>query len=305
MKSSCQDFSYLLDLELFAGLEPVVFDVGCNKGYDTALMFEAFAAQEEFSRIALGKFYESNKQLNDSMSAMNGGTCGVCNDCKESFDSNMKARQRAAANRRLQVHCFEPSETNYQGLAQMHKRFFGSSNKTARGNELRLHKAAMSNYTGTVQMPSNCGELCQIQAKSDSATATTTTVPLTTVDAMLDSLQLQRLFLLKIDTEGFDPLVLQGARRSLAEHKVDLVLFEYNSGGVWGLNGLTLKGVTAELESFGYICYFEGSLLTRITGCWSDELEVKSWSNVICVAGSRPVQAVLRAYSIAPFKGRY
>ena len=66
-----------------------------------------------------------------------------------------------------------------------------------------------------------------------------------------------------------------------------------------------MQGVTAELESFGYICYFEGSLLTRITGCWSDELEVKSWSNVICVAGSRPAQAVLRTYSIAPFKGRY
>lgn len=45
LSCSCPDFSYLLDLELFAGLEPVVFDVGCNKGYDTAMMFEAFAAQ--------------------------------------------------------------------------------------------------------------------------------------------------------------------------------------------------------------------------------------------------------------------
>jgi hypothetical protein len=32
-------------LEFFAGMQPVVFDVGCNKGYDTAMMFEAFAAQ--------------------------------------------------------------------------------------------------------------------------------------------------------------------------------------------------------------------------------------------------------------------
>jgi hypothetical protein len=58
---------------------------------------------------------------------------------------------------------------------------------------------------------------------------------------MVDSLQLQRLFMLKIDTEGFYPLVLRGARKTLAGHKVDLVLFEYNSGGVWGTDGLTLK----------------------------------------------------------------
>jgi FkbM family methyltransferase len=62
-----------------------------------------------------------------------------------------------------------------------------------------------------------------------------------TVDAMMSNLQLQRLFLLKIDTEGFDPLVLQGARKSLAEHKVDLLLFEYNAGGVWGTDGFSLK----------------------------------------------------------------
>lgn len=68
-----------------------------------------------------------------------------------------------------------------------------------------------------------------------------TMVPLTTVDAMVESLQLQRLFLLKIDTEGFDPLVLRGASKTLAGHKVDLLLFEYNSGGVWGTNGFTLK----------------------------------------------------------------
>jgi hypothetical protein len=32
-------------MELFVGLEPVIFDVGCNKGYDTAMMFEAFTPQ--------------------------------------------------------------------------------------------------------------------------------------------------------------------------------------------------------------------------------------------------------------------
>jgi hypothetical protein len=118
--------------------------------------------QEKFDRIALGKFYTSYKRLNASMSAMNGGTCGVCNDCNEKFQGS-SSRLQATMQRRMQVHCFEPSATNYKALTEMHRHFFGSSNKTARGNELRLHNTAMSNYTGTVDMPSNCGELCQVR----------------------------------------------------------------------------------------------------------------------------------------------
>jgi hypothetical protein len=118
--------------------------------------------QEEFDRVALGKFYATHKRLNKIMSAMNGGTCGVCNDCKETFQGS-SGRLQAAMQRRLQVHCFEPSATNYDALTEMHMHFFGSSNRTARGNELLLHNAAMSNYTGTAEMPSNCGELCQVR----------------------------------------------------------------------------------------------------------------------------------------------
>jgi hypothetical protein len=124
--------------------------------------------QEEFSRVALGKFYASHKQLNASMSAMNGGTCGVCNDCKEAFDDS-RTQLRAAVGRRLQVHCFEPSATNYAALSEMHRHYFSSSNQTARGNELLLYNAAMSNYTGTAEMPSNCGELCQVGLCSSAA----------------------------------------------------------------------------------------------------------------------------------------
>jgi hypothetical protein len=130
--------------------------------------------QESFSRIALGKFYESHERLKAVMSAMNGGTCGVCKDCNETFAGSGSIKPRAAVGRRLQVHCFEPSATNFAALSEMHKRFFGSSNTTARGNELRLYNAAMSNYTGTVEMPSNCGELCQVSSVAS------TTVPLTT-----------------------------------------------------------------------------------------------------------------------------
>ncbi|WIA15607.1 hypothetical protein OEZ85_002234 [Tetradesmus obliquus] len=166
---------------------------------------------------------------------------------------------------------------------------------------------AVSNYTGVADMPTDCGELCMLPLKKDStAPPNSTKVSVTTVDVMMEQLGLKRLFLLKIDTEGFDVLVLQGARKALASHKVDILQFEYHGIGVWGTSPeFTLKAVVKDLELLGYICYFEGKLLTRLTGCWSDAFEVKGWSNVVCVTSTKPVQAVLRAYSLAPFARRY
>uniref|UniRef100_A0A383W2E1 Methyltransferase FkbM domain-containing protein n=1 Tax=Tetradesmus obliquus TaxID=3088 RepID=A0A383W2E1_TETOB len=311
-KSSCPDFSYIPDLEPFAGPDPVVFDVGCNKAYDSAMLFEAFAPQEEFSRIVLGRFYEANEELRSSIvNVTKTDVCGACKDCKESVLKESSYQRHAARplaqGRKLQVHCFEPSASNYYVLTKIHERFFGSDNKTTNGNELQLHRIAMSNYSGTADFPSDCDELCQLPMNKGSAAASSANaVPVTTVDAMMEQLGLQQLFLLKIDTEGFDVLVLQGARKALAAHKIDIVLFEYHGIGLWGKTpAFTLKAVTADMEMLGYICYLEGKLLTRLTGCWNDAFEFKAWSNVVCVASTKPLQAVLRAYSLAPFAGRY
>jgi hypothetical protein len=90
----------------------------------------------------------------------------------------------------------------------------------------------------------------QLSAKpgSTAAGSGSTAVHVTTIDGMMDKLGLQRLFLLKIDTEGFDVLVLQGARKALAAHKIDAVLFEYHGIGLWGTApAYTLKVSTSIL----------------------------------------------------------
>lgn len=74
---------------------------------------------------------------------------------------------------------------------------------------------------------------------------------------MMEQLGLQRLFMLKIDTEGFDVLVLQGARKALAAHKIDIVLFEYHGIGLWGTSPaftLKVRGCTSALTLQG-CCY--------------------------------------------------
>jgi hypothetical protein len=89
----------------------------------------------------------------------------------------------------------------------------------------------------------------QLSAQPGTSAAGTgsTAVQVTTVDDMMDKLRLQHLFLLKIDTEGFDILVLEGARKALTAHKIDVVLFEYHGIGLWGTApAYTLKVSTAD-----------------------------------------------------------
>jgi len=97
----------------------------------------------------------------------------------------------------------------------------------------------------------------------------------------------KRAFFLKIDTEGFDPAVLAGARQLLSLQIPSVVLFEYHNKQAWATT--SLKDVALDLASAGYVCYFDGApYLTRITGCWWDSLELKDWSNVVCaVVGTK------------------
>lgn len=66
-------------------------------------------------------------------------------------------------------------------------------------------------------------------------------VQLITLDSFVEQRGIDRIFMLKIDTEGYDFCVLQGARRTLAEGRIDLVQFEYNWR--WLINHAALRDV--------------------------------------------------------------
>ena len=53
-------------------------------------------------------------------------------------------------------------------------------------------------------------------------------VKLTTIDTFCENKKIEKINLLKIDTEGSELKVLQGARRMLKSDKIDMVLFEFN-----------------------------------------------------------------------------
>lgn len=93
-----------------------------------------------------------------------------------------------------------------------------------------------------------------------------------------------RIHLLKIDAEGYDPMVLRGARRLLRARRVKFVVFEYDV--VWRTSGhnLTLRAATEELHALGYSCFLmmKAALLPLSGRWWQKVYDSVEWGNIFC-----------------------
>lgn len=104
------------------------------------------------------------------------------------------------------------------------------------------------------------------------------------------------MLILKIDAEGYDPLVLLGARHALAKRVFAIITFEYHGKYLWGKT--PLSRVINDLAYSGYICYFDGRpILTRVTGCWVDWFTTTGWSNIVCAVSGTQFHDVLETMS--------
>ena len=105
-----------------------------------------------------------------------------------------------------------------------------------------------------------------------------------TVDGEMRRLKVSRLSYLKIDTEGFDSLVIQGAEKALRSGKINYLQFEYNS--MWKEKGSTLTFTVEFLASLGYETF-----LIRPNGIQKADShknqEVFRYSNFLAVKKSR------------------
>ncbi|KXZ46827.1 hypothetical protein GPECTOR_40g561 [Gonium pectorale] len=106
---------------------------------------------------------------------------------------------------------------------------------------------------------------------------------MTTVDREVARYGMQHVDVLKIDTEGYDPTVLSGAYLTLLAHRVSVVTFEYNS--FWQRVNATLQQCVRYMDDLGYVCFYDGRRLYKISGtCWDDRFELRKWTNIVCVA---------------------
>ena len=93
---------------------------------------------------------------------------------------------------------------------------------------------------------------------------------------------------LTIDTEGWDALVIEGAKSLLSQRRVKVIEFEYHSVGLWSSHATrrrNLRDIVSMLTSWQYECFWQGvfGMLAPMSGAsWCDQFEFRSWSNVVC-----------------------
>mmetsp|Transcript_3988 Transcript_3988/g.5808 ORF Transcript_3988/g.5808 Transcript_3988/m.5808 type:complete len:457 (+) Transcript_3988:120-1490(+) len=135
----------------------------------------------------------------------------------------------------------------------------------------------------------------RVKRRAKQGEATKVSVPCSTFDQLMKREGLSHVDFAKIDTEGHDLSVLDGAIDALKGNKVTVFRFEYNVFWPETRNNLPpLQSITDELGKYGYVCYLEGkNALIRLTYCWSDALGEKQWSNIFCFASNHPQGAAL------------
>lgn len=152
-----------------------------------------------------------------------------------------KAASLARAHRMaIEVHAFEPLSGTRALLEK----------SVAELPEIRVESVALSNAPGTAAFYSQSAGSGTSSLHPVSG-ARAEDVTLTTLDAWIAEQQCAPIRMIKIDVEGFDSLVLEGAARTLHEGLVDVVQFEYNWR--WLLNSRSLHWVFQFIEDKPYV----------------------------------------------------
>ncbi len=78
-------------------------------------------------------------------------------------------------------------------------------------------------------------------------------VEVSTVDRVADALKIQTIDVLKVDAEGFDLHIIEGARSMFEQQRIGLAVFEYGAG--WFTSKRTLSEANDLFSEVGYTLY--------------------------------------------------
>lgn len=121
------------------------------------------------------------------------------------------------------IHAFEPTESTFQYL---HSAFDHDA-------LVRTHKLALSNETGEREF-FVVGQLEGRNSLYQSEGSHSEIIRVTSLDQFVVAENIDKIFLVKSDTEGNDFQVLQGAERALGDGKIEIWQFEYNHRWIYG-----------------------------------------------------------------------
>jgi FkbM family methyltransferase len=147
-----------------------------------------------------------------------------------------------ALNNNCLIHAFEPMHTTFAALRQ---RFEGNS-------RVQIVNEGLSSAPGEAELKvfDQASGHNSIRGRIDRTANHTVKIKLTTLDDYCAAHHIERIDLLKIDTEGHETAVLQGAKRLLSQGSIDRIQIEYTANYI--LERAYLKDVFDLLQPHGY-----------------------------------------------------
>lgn len=76
----------------------ILFDVGCNKGYESTLMFQLFSPASQLAPVNTYAVHQEQGR------GLDGNLCGACDNCHERLEAN---RDASLPTPNVHVYCFE------------------------------------------------------------------------------------------------------------------------------------------------------------------------------------------------------
>ena len=323
----------------------VVADVGANKGFFSAIALARFSpacgvnSQKVESRVAA--YFTAA-----GVSARPGGPCGHGNGWQRqsSLPATRLADEAAAAARsrcgghdlrggqgdekkhetrtgRVVVHAFEPSPPLYEMGTRLQKDAFAIT----RG-AWHWHHVAVSNYEGVAEFSAVWHEGSSLKKRVSDAEAVTADfslfnrsdaarvvrVGVTTLDRWAERHRVSRVGIVKVDAEGHDLNVIEGAQGLLKERRVDVLIWEALNGWPQGtsivFDGAPVDGPAALFEALARVemtCYVLGSkadiLVTNVTATqWRVDHRAQCLrGNFACVKDGTALADLFRARSVS------
>lgn len=181
----------------------------------------------------------------------------------------------------LTVHAFDFLSANARLLTRLFREYNISG---------AVHHAAVSNRIGTAYEPERKwppGDELQRPFQNRHGSP----VEELTLDDFVGRHNVHHVSLLTVDAEGFDGLILEGARALLDARRIELLEFEYHGVGAWGAASReygprrNLSDILSWLDGAGYSCFWQGNsgALAPASGRWWDPaFEFRAWSNLVC-----------------------
>ena len=124
----------------------------------------------------------------------------------------------------VKVYCFEPNPKTFEKLTS-----------NLKGPDIKLFNYALSDSESTLQLydyeangsSSHASLNADVFKTVHEADTTSYDVEVLTVDAIIANEDLAKIDFLKIDVEGYELNVLQGAKKAIAERKINIIQFEF------------------------------------------------------------------------------